>query len=161
MGHFDDESIKDERRNYIEGDGVHYLELVSYDFFDGTKDEKTGRGYKRKIGPALNFKVVDSTLFAEGDERGKMINIAKKGETEDKTKKARKIAQSEVASIVRGLLRSQGKDEVADALDAKALDELVPNVDLFTSLFVGTVIRCDSKMNGEYTNCRWFGDDRE
>lgn len=151
-----------EDRQFIDREGTYYLKLTEYDYFDGTFDKKTGRGYKGSMGPAFTFAVVEGPLPA-GTVVSRMIKINGIGSTPDKTKATRRARISEIKKILFALIVSKEGEGAADDLDADQVADTLEKVDLVNGELTGVVVRCDAQrgQDPKYINCKWSPDDRE
>jgi plasmid stability protein len=152
-----------DKRAYIDREGTHYFRLVEYDFYDGKFDPETNRGYSGTVGPLFLWESLGG-IYPAGDRRGRVVSMLRTGKSPAATGKARSAATAEVRDIVRALLSSEDPAD-AEALDADTLFDLISNVDLMSSSFIGAIVRCDVSArvaDGKtYHNCRWSADDRE
>jgi hypothetical protein len=149
-------------RRYIDETGTHYLKLVQYDFFDGSYDEKTKRGYSGKVGPLFIFEVAESEdgALPKGENVSRMLVFNATGKTPEKTKAVKRAKIQECKGILCALIHSaSGGEDAADELDAPTMSALIQDVDQMGE-FIGHTVRCDAKANGEYVNCKWSPDDR-
>lgn len=156
------DGFDEKRRQYIEHTGTHYLELIGYDWFDGSYDEKTQRGFKQKVGPLFLFKCVGSETMPTGLEAARFVALNRSSEKGPAaTTVMRRMAVGEARDLFAALLVSKGGPEEAENFDASVLTDIMPNVDAVNSAFIGTVVRCDAKEKNGFVDSKWFADDRE
>jgi hypothetical protein len=153
----------DDERRYIDVVGTHYLTLVGYDYFDGSYDEKTKRGYKRSVGPLFLFECAGSEDIPMGETLSRMITLNRQASDRnpEKTGKIRKMVIAEARDVFAALLKS--KDPTgAEEFTPEAMKAVMPNVDGVLSTFVGVTIRCDAREGKTpgFVNCKWYPDDR-
>lgn len=150
-----------DERNFINTPGTYYLELREYDYFDGTFDKESGRGYSGSIGPLFVWRVVSGPKPA-GTIVSRMIKLNAVSANRDKTAAAQRARVGEIKRVLSALIASKYGQEAADTLTAEKASEVLEQVDGVNGQFVGTVVRCDAVAgrNSKFTNCSWSPDDR-
>ena len=139
------------KRAYIQA-GTHKLRLVEYDYFDGTFDQKTGRGYSRKIGPLFVFEVVHSDSHAVGERVSRFFW------QDASSPKQLQFIYGELQACVASLLTAKG----APVPDLETiLYDLLPDVSGAEELLGAEVTcvaiasrQCDDKGN-PFVNIAW------
>jgi hypothetical protein len=150
-------------RRYIDTVGTHYLKLVGYDWYDGSYDEKTKRGFKQTVGPLFIFECEASETVPTGEKMSRMIalNRVSSPPHPEKTALIRKFAIAETRDIWSALLKTKDP-ESTEELTPDAMRAIMPSVDGVLETFAGLTIRCDARASKTpgFVNCNWYADDR-